>query len=102
MINGKREEYDGECFDRPIDSLLTFYCERDVSVLRSLFLRLDADIGSKGFSNDSILLEHSVAAIIKKQETNGFKLDVVHATCLLSELKGKMSAINDKMQETWP
>jgi DNA polymerase-1 len=101
MMN-RREEYDGECFDRPIDSLLTFYCERDVSVLRSLFLRLDADIGSKGFSSDSIILEHSVAAIIKKQEVNGFKLDVVHATCLLSELKSKMGAIYDKMQELYP
>lgn len=101
MMN-RREEYDGECFDRPIDSLLTFYCERDVSVLRSLFLRLDADIGSKGFSNDSILLEHNVAAIIKKQETNGFKLDVVHATCLLSELKSKMGVIYDKMQALYP
>lgn len=101
MMN-RREEYDGECFDRPIDRLLTFYCERDVSVLRNLFLRLNVDIDSKGFSNDSIVLEHSVAAIINKQEKNGFKLDTIHATCLLAELKGKMSAINDRMQEQWP
>ena len=102
LINGRREEYDGECFDLPIDELLSFYCKRDVAVLTDLFLHLSDLVVSKGFSNDSLVLEHSVAAIIKKQETNGFKLDVVHATCLLSELKGKMSAINDKMQETWP
>ena len=101
MMN-RREEYDGECFDRPIESLLEFYCCRDVSVLSTLFHDLSRRIESSGFSMDSVLLEHSVAAIIKKQETNGFKLDVVHATCLLSELKGKMSAINDRMQELYP
>lgn len=101
MMN-RREEYDGECFDRPVEGLLEYYCKRDVDVLNALYLRLDSLVDSMGFHVDSVLLEHSVAAIIKKQETNGFKLDVAHATCLLSELKGKMSAINDKMQETWP
>ena len=101
MMN-RREEYDGECFDRPIDGLLEFYCKRDTSVLRHLFSRLSDLVINQGFSNDSVTLEHSVASIISKQERNGFKLDTIHATCLLSELKGKMSAINDKMQETWP
>ena len=101
MMN-RREEYDGECFDIPLGTLLEYYCKRDVMVLCDLFRRLDADVDSKGFDRSSLALEHSVAAIIDKQTKNGFKLDVVHATCLLSELKGKMSAINDKMQETWP
>ena len=101
MMN-RREEYAGECFDSPIDELLSYYCRRDVDVLVNLFRILCDTVSDKGFSTESILLEHQVAAIIKKQEVNGFKLDVVHATCLLSELKGKMSAINDKMQETWP
>ncbi len=98
----RREDYDGERFDRPIEGLLEFYCNRDVSVLSVLFHHLASRISDSGFSRDSVVLEHSVASIISKQERNGFKLDVVHATCLLSELKGKMSAINDKMQETWP
>ena len=101
MMN-RREEYDGECFDRPVEALLDFYCRRDVDVLVSLVHRLDADVDNKGFDRSSLALEHSVAAIISKQEKNGFKLDVVHATCLLSELKGKMSAINDNMQALYP
>ena len=101
MMN-RREDYDGECFDKPIDSLLEFYCKRDVGVLVFLYVHLTASIDSKGFSLDSVALEHQVAAIINKQEKNGFKLDTIHATCLLAELKGKMSAINDRMQETWP
>ena len=101
MMN-RREEYDGESFDRPVEGLLEHYCKRDVNVLNALFSRLDTARVDKGFSNDSVILEHSVAAIIKKQETNGFKLDVVHATCLLSDLKLKMGVIYDKMQELYP
>ena len=101
MMN-RREDYEGECFDSPLESLLEFYCRRDVRVLVDLCHRLFSDCDSKGFSPDSVILEHQVAAIIKKQETNGFKLDVVHATCLLSDLKLKMGVIYDKMQELYP
>jgi DNA polymerase I-like protein with 3'-5' exonuclease and polymerase domains len=101
MMN-RREDYEGECFDRPVEALLDYYCRRDVDVLVNLFHRLSSDVIDKGFSVDSVVLEHSVAAIINKQEKNGFKLDTIHATCLLAELKGKMSAINDRMQELYP
>ena len=101
MMN-KREEYEGECFDVPHGVLLEFYCKRDVAVLSNLFINLSSAVVDKGFSDTSITLEHQVAAIINKQEKNGFKLDTIHATCLLAELKGKMSAINDRMQEQWP
>jgi DNA polymerase I-like protein with 3'-5' exonuclease and polymerase domains len=101
MMN-RREEYDGESFDNPIDGLLSYYCCRDVAVLVNLFRNLCDSVSDQGFSSESVLLEHQVAAIIAKQEKNGFKLDTIHATCLLAELKGKMSAINDRMQETWP
>ena len=101
MMN-RREEYDGECFDKPVEGLLEYYCKRDVDVLSLLYLRLDSLVDSQGFSMDSVLLEHQVAAIINKQEKNGFKLDTIHATCLLAELKGKMGAIYDKMQEEYP
>jgi DNA polymerase I-like protein with 3'-5' exonuclease and polymerase domains len=101
MMN-RNEAYSGECFDAPVDVLLEHYCLRDVSVLRSLFTHLETLIVDKGFSQESVGLEHQVAAIINKQEKNGFKLDTIHATCLLAELKGKMSAINDKMQDLYP
>jgi len=101
MMN-REEEYKGECFDAPIDGLLSYYCNRDVSVLVVLFRTLCDALSDKGFSPESVLLEHQVAAILNKQEKNGFKLDTIHATCLLAELKGKISAINDKMQELYP
>lgn len=101
-IIGRREEYSGEAFDKPIPDLLEHYCIRDVAVLRDVFNHLCGDLESKGFSQESVTLEHQVAAIIARQERNGFKLDVVHATCLLADLKGKMGEIYERMQERWP
>jgi len=101
-LEGKREEYSGECFDKPHAGLLEYYCVRDVDVLVRLYLRLRDDVEAKGFSEESVLLEHQVVAIIAKQERNGFKLDVPYATSLLASLKTRMSLINDKMQEQWP
>jgi DNA polymerase I-like protein with 3'-5' exonuclease and polymerase domains len=101
-LNNRRQEYKGECYDNPHMDLLEHYCQRDVDVLVRVFKHLELEIDSKEFSRDSVHLEHQVAAIINKQEKNGFKLDTIHATCLLAELKGKMSAINDKMQDLYP
>jgi DNA polymerase I-like protein with 3'-5' exonuclease and polymerase domains len=101
-MENRDEDYDGECFDRPIEPLLVHYCARDVSVLCALFHRLVRDIDSKGFALDSVALEHDVAFVIAQQERNGFKLDVPYATMLLATLKGKMADIDDKMQQRWP
>jgi DNA polymerase I-like protein with 3'-5' exonuclease and polymerase domains len=65
-------------------------------------VRLCGDLESKGFSQESVILEHQVASIIAKQERNGFKLDTIYATCLLADLKGKMAGIYEQMQEQWP
>lgn len=101
MMN-RREEYDGECFDKPIENLLEFYCNRDVECLKLLFLFLDRAINDKDFSLDSVALEHQVAAIIKKQEDSGFKLDVPYAINLLSGLKARMSVLLEKAEELYP
>ena len=101
MMN-RREEYPGECFDRPIEQLLEHYCIRDVDVLEKTYEFLTESLEKKGFSPDSLELEHQVAAIIAQQERNGFKLDTIHATCLLTDLKTKMAGIYEQMQERWP
>jgi DNA polymerase I-like protein with 3'-5' exonuclease and polymerase domains len=98
----RREEYPGECFDRPIEQLLEHYCIRDVDVLEKTYEFLTESLEKKGFSPDSLELEHQVAAIIAQQERNGFKLDTIHATCLLTDLKTKLAGIYEQMQERWP
>lgn len=101
-LQGRREEYDGECFDKPIDNLLESYCIRDVEVCAKLYNHLSMELDAKEFSKESVELEHKVAAIIAEQERNGFKLDTVYATCLLTDIKGKMAGIYEQMQHRWP
>ena len=101
-LNDKRQEYDGQCFDEPHEALMDSYCVRDVEVSTRLYLKLCNDLHEKQFSQDSVDLEHKVAAIIAEQERNGFKLDVPYAVSLLTEIKGKLACIYEQMQERWP
>ena len=98
----RKEEYKGECFDKPIDSLLEHYCIRDVEVTSKLYHHLVSEFNQKEFSLESLELEHSVAAIIAQQERNGFKLDQIYATCLLTDIKSKVAGIYERMQQRWP
>jgi DNA polymerase I-like protein with 3'-5' exonuclease and polymerase domains len=98
----RKEEYKGECFDTPIDSLLDHYCVRDVEVTARLYSHLVSELDQKQFSQESVDLEHRVAAIISEQERNGFKLDQIHTTCLLTDIKSKVAGIYERMQQRWP
>jgi DNA polymerase I-like protein with 3'-5' exonuclease and polymerase domains len=98
----RKEEYKGECFDNPIDNLLVDYCVRDVEVTAKLYNHLVSEFNQKDFSLESLELEHSVAAIIAQQERNGFKLDQIYTTCLLTDIKSKVAGIYERMQQRWP
>ena len=98
----RKEEYKGECFDSPIDRLLDHYCVRDVEVTCKLYHHLVSELDQKQFSQESVDLEHRVAAIIAQQERNGFKLDQIYATCLLTDIKSRVAEIYERMQERWP
>jgi DNA polymerase I-like protein with 3'-5' exonuclease and polymerase domains len=98
----RKEEYSGECFDRPIMPLLEYYCEGDVIVLRELFLHLESEVKTLGFSDQSVELEHQVASICKEMEENGFKLDTTAATVHVATWQGKLSTIIDRAQELYP
>ena len=98
----RREEYKGECFNIPHMALLEYYCIRDVEVTCNLYKHLTDELTKKDFSQESLALEHKVAAIIEEQTRHGFKLDQVYATCLLADIKGKMAGIYEQMQERWP
>jgi len=101
-LMGRREAYKGECYDLPHPALLAVYCERDIDVTALLYEHLIAETEAQKFSQESVELEHSVAAIIAQQERNGFKLDRPYATVLLTTIRGKLDSIYEQMQERWP
>ncbi len=101
-MSDRKEEYEGERYDKPFMCLLSIYCQRDVEVTGLLYKKLIAETQEKKFSDASVLLEHQTAAIIAKQERNGFRLDMPHATMLLTTVKGKLDSIYEQMQTRWP
>ena len=102
QLQGRKQAYKGECFDHPDMVLLEEYCIADVEVTERLYKKLLTELESKKFSQDSIDLEHSVAAILSQQERNGFKLDIPYATVLLADIKGRMAEVYESMQQRWP
>ena len=101
-LMGRQEEYKGECFDYPLNDLLNHYCVRDVEVTAKLYAKLTSELAEKQFSQESVDLEHRVATIISEQERNGFKLDQIYTTCLLTDIKSKVAGIYERMQQRWP
>jgi DNA polymerase I-like protein with 3'-5' exonuclease and polymerase domains len=101
-LQDRKEEYPGECFDRPHMPLLEYYCEGDVLLLQKLHSHLQSELKAKGFSEESVELEHKVAQICQEMELNGFKLDTVKATLLLVDWQGRLSKLAERAQELYP
>ena len=75
------------------------YCVRDVQVNTLVLnvLRKEA----RGFSKESIDLEHLVGDIVKQQEVNGFEFDKLKAEKLLAELYKRMAEVETEVHETF-
>jgi DNA polymerase I-like protein with 3'-5' exonuclease and polymerase domains len=101
-LAGRKQLYRGECFDDPFDDLLVEYCVGDVEVTELLYNHLTTQLKKKEFSDESIELEHQVAAIVAQQERNGFKLNIPYSTSLLADIKGRMAEVYESMQQRWP
>jgi DNA polymerase-1 len=75
------------------------YCVQDVKVNTRIFNNL-INV-SKDFSKECMRLEHDVAPIIKEQEQNGFKFDMVNATMLLARLRERMTEIETEVKKVF-
>lgn len=101
-LRGDDGKIDFEDFDGGLTDEMVTYCKRDVDLTYDLYRHLLDEMGRLGFSQQSIDLEHAVFIQMAKQERNGFLLDLRKATELLSELKSRMSVIEEQLQETFP
>ena len=74
------------------------YCIQDVKIAHSLFTHLDASLLDWGKSVD---LEHEVAVVVKKQEQNGFKLDVPKCMVMLADWQQSLMDIEEELQQVF-
>ena len=98
LVNRTKKEYDD--FEGGLTDEMIEYCQEDVTICGELYLYLTQEL--RGFSEQSIELEHKVQAIIAKQEKHGFKLDTVKAQCLLGQWKRRLSDIEEELQTIFP
>ena len=86
-------------YDDPMDNLNRFYCKQDVALTVDLYRYLTKELEGWG---ESVQLEHDVAAILKRQEDNGFKFDKEKGQALLAVLTGELADIESQLQTTFP
>jgi len=89
-------------FDGGWTQEMATYCEQDVLLLEDLYNHLTTVMVKEGFSLQSIQLEHDVAIICRGMEDNGFMLDMEKAMVLSATLSGRMSDIEENMQQVFP
>lgn len=86
-------------WNNPNIPLMSAYCKRDVKVLVDVYNYLQNELEEWG---ESVSLEHSVAAIIKKQQDNGFLFDEAKARKLLSLLSSELADLEGSLQSVFP
>jgi DNA polymerase I len=97
LVGKTKKEFDD--FDGGYTEEMAEYCQLDSEICGELYLYLLQEL--RGFSEQSIQLEHDVARIIAQQERNGFMLDVPKALVLLSDWKTDLSNIEEGLQEVF-
>ena len=76
------------------------YCINDVKLNLKVYEVLK-NKESKGFSGQSVKLEHLVASIINQQRVNGFLLDIKRCTLLVAELQEKIERVQAEVHEAF-
>ena len=101
-LGDQKIEFNYEDFDSGLTQEMQDYCIQDVKLTRTLYRHLLQGFKEWRDSSQSILLEHDIAVICKRQEDNGFKLDVSNAETLRAELSDRMGIIEDEVQSVFP
>ncbi len=76
------------------------YCKQDVTITEKLYLHLCHEM--RGFSDESIRLEHSMQYIVCEQKRNGFLLNDKVAMRIYTEAKAEADRIEEAILEFFP
>jgi DNA polymerase-1 len=79
------------------DEKMLEYCIQDVRLTKKLYEKFM----SKGFSKESIELEHKISFITKEQELRGFYFDEKKAQSLQAKLLSKYNDLKLKLEKTF-
>ena len=93
LKKGDFSDFDGGLSEDMVD-----YCIQDVEITHALFTHLDSSLLDWGQSVD---LEHEVAMVVKKQEENGFKLDVPKCMSMLANWQQSLIDIEEELQQVF-
>ena len=93
LKKGDFSDFDGGLSEDMVD-----YCIQDVEITHALFTHLTDSLLDWGKSVD---LEHEVALVVKKQEVNGFKLDVPKCMTMLSDWQQSLMDIEEELQQVF-
>jgi DNA polymerase-1 len=75
------------------------YCQRDVELNTKVYEALKLE--SRGFTPQSVRLEHNVASIVDQQRRNGFEFDMRKAMLLVALFSEKLAAVEAEVHETF-
>jgi len=75
------------------------YCRNDAVLNAKMFNNLKTE--SRGFSRQSVVLEHETLKIIADQRERGFLLDVKSASLLVAELTDRLKEVEREVQKTF-
>ena len=78
------------------------YCEQDVNIVVTLFLRLTERMRKRGYSERSCKLEHDIRHVIDKQQRNGFYFDIRAAENLYEQLRERERNLAVPIRELFP
>jgi len=73
------------------------YCKNDVLLNTKVYEALKLE--SRGFTPQSVQIEHAVAKIVDQQRTNGFLLDVQRVMGLMAMFETKLHDLEQEVQE---
>jgi len=98
LVGRTKKEFDD--FEGGLTNTMIEYCREDTVICGELYLYLLREL--KDFSEESIELEHKVAAIITKQEINGFMLNEEYARELVDQWQKRLYDIEHELQQVFP